>query len=127
MAVFVQNIENTKSSPLEIDRFESGNRVEIDLINTHRSRKCFHVCCAKSRFILKHHRSLKTHTILHNFDKYRQNPPYFVGDPKTREKGLKIVSFPTFVRCTALGSCSMIQPMLEIDSSPSNYPRNTLL
>ena len=65
--------------------------------------------------------------IFYVLDKYSQNPLYFVGGPKTREKGLKIVSFRTFVSCTALGSCSMIQPMLEIDSLPSNYPRNTLL
>ena len=65
--------------------------------------------------------------IFYVLDKYSQNPLYFVGGQKTREKGLKIVSFRTFVRCTALGSCSMIQPMLEIDSLPSNYPRNTLL
>ena len=79
MAVFVQNIENTKSSPLEIDRFENGNRVEIDLINTHRYGKCFHVCYAKSKFILKHHRSLKTHKILLNLGEIhqlRENSPH---------------------------------------------------
>ena len=65
--------------------------------------------------------------IFYVLDKYSQNPLYFVGDPKTREKGLKIVRFPTFMSYTALGSCSMIQPMLEIDSSSSNYPGNILL
>ena len=65
--------------------------------------------------------------IFYVLDKYSQNPLYFVGDPKTREKGLKIVRFPTFMSYTALGSCSMIQLTLEIDSSQSNHTRNTLL